>query len=70
MPVDAGAPGLLRRYRLARAEDILTLEWLTHGLQRLFAAPGPIAREVRNHGLGLVARLPILRGLLARRAIA
>ena len=67
---DCGAPALLRRYRQMRAEDILSLDLLTHGLQRLFAAPDPLSRALRNSGLNLLEHLPMVKGVLARRALA
>jgi ubiquinone biosynthesis UbiH/UbiF/VisC/COQ6 family hydroxylase len=69
-PADPGSPRLMRQYRQARAEDILSLDLLTHGLQRLFAAGDPFSRALRNHGLNLVEHLPVVKGLLARRALA
>ncbi len=69
-PAHPGSPRLMRQYRQARAEDILSLDLLTHGLQRLFAARDPVSRALRNHGLNLVEHLPVVKGLLARRALA
>jgi 2-polyprenyl-6-methoxyphenol hydroxylase-like FAD-dependent oxidoreductase len=60
---------LLRRYQRARAEDILLMRWTTDALVRLFgASAGPLA-WLRNTGLNFTAASPVLKGLLARRAL-
>jgi 2-octaprenylphenol hydroxylase len=66
---DPGEIRLLRRYERARAEDILAFSWATDGLQRLFAAPGGVAAELRNAGLNLTNALPVVKNLLVRRAL-
>lgn len=66
---DCGDGRLLRRYERSRREDILAMRSVTHGLDRLFAAPGAAPRWLRNTGLDLVGRLPGLKGLLARHAL-
>ena len=67
---DPGARLLLRRYERARAEDILAMRWTTDGLARLFGSRMPGAQAVRNLGMGLVDRLPMLKNLLVSHAIA
>ena len=42
---------VLRRYARARQGDVLAMGCVTDGLQRLFSAPGPLARQLRNSGL-------------------
>ena len=66
---DPGDIRLLRRYERARAEDILALDWVTDGLQQLFAAPGGVAAKLRNAGLNLTNALPVVKNLLIRRAL-
>lgn len=61
---------LLRRYERARAEDIATMRAVTDGLQKLFRADTVWVARLRNMGLTMVARLPPLRNLLIRHAIA
>lgn len=66
---DPGEFGLLRRFERARARDVLAMDATVHGLYRLFgAAAGPAAR-LRNAGLNLADRLPVLKNLLIRQAI-
>ena len=66
---DPGELGLLRRYERARARDVLAMDATVHGLYRLFgAAAGPAAR-LRNAGLNLADRLPVLKNLLIRQAM-
>jgi 2-polyprenyl-6-methoxyphenol hydroxylase-like FAD-dependent oxidoreductase len=42
---------------------------LTDGLLHLFASPSPLARELRNRGLGLVNQLRPLKRVLVRQAM-
>jgi 2-polyprenyl-6-methoxyphenol hydroxylase-like FAD-dependent oxidoreductase len=66
---DPGDPGLLRRYERARAGEVLAMDATVHGLYRLFgAAAAPVAR-LRNAGLNLADRLPVLKNLLIRQAM-
>jgi len=66
---DPGDLRLLRRYERVRAADILTMDTTVHGLYRLFASGAqPIAR-LRNAGLNLADRLPVLKNLLIRQAM-
>jgi 2-polyprenylphenol 6-hydroxylase len=59
----------LRRFERQRASDILAMRVVTQGLQRLFAAPWAAVVQARNAGLTLTDRLPVLKNLLARRAM-
>ena len=59
---DAGDARLLRRYERARAEAVLAMDTMVHSLHEL-----PF---LRNTGLNLAERLPVLKNLLARRAMA
>ena len=67
---DPGAHLLLRRYERARAEDILAMQWATDGLARLFGSRVPGAKRIRNWGLNLVNRLPMVKNVLVSHAIA
>src|SRR3989475_3833276 len=67
---DPGDRVLLRRFERARAEDILALRWVTDGLFRMFEANYRIAARIRNSGLNLVNSNPVIKTLLARRAVA
>jgi 2-polyprenylphenol 6-hydroxylase len=66
---DLGEPRLLRRYERNRAEPILAMEVMVEGLFRLFGATGPSVSRLRNAGLNLTNRLPVLKNLLMRHAM-
>jgi ubiquinone biosynthesis UbiH/UbiF/VisC/COQ6 family hydroxylase len=66
---DAGDVRLLRRYERRRSEAILAMRTTVHGLYRLFDAPGTAAGRLRNAGLNLADRLPVLKNLLMRHAM-
>ena len=66
---DPGDRLLLRRFERARAEDILAMRVVTDGLYRLFNADTPAIAWIRNLGLNLTDSLPVIKTLLARRAI-
>ena len=59
---------LLRRFERARKPDMLAMRCLTDGLQRLFAADQPLARQARNWGLRLTDRLTPVKKRLIRQA--
>lgn len=61
---------LLRRYERARAEDIAAMRAVTDGLQKLFAIDAVWVARLRNFGLGVVGRMPPLKNLLIRHAVA
>lgn len=67
---DPGDMRLLRRYERARAGEVLAMDAVVHGLQRLFGAHGALLAAVRNAGLNLTDRLPVVKNALARRAMA
>ncbi len=67
---DCGELALLRRYARARAEPILAMQRVTDGLQSLFAARGRLIPEIRNAGLNLTDRMPVLKNLLVRQALS
>jgi ubiquinone biosynthesis UbiH/UbiF/VisC/COQ6 family hydroxylase len=66
---DPGDLRLLRRYERARAEDILAMRTTVHGLFRLFDARGSGVAWLRNAGLNLANRLPVIKNLLMRQAM-
>src|SRR5690625_944404 len=63
-----GALSVLARYRRARAEPIFLMRWVTHGLHQLFGLPGVPAMALRNLGLSMVNRLPLIKRLLIQEA--
>jgi 2-polyprenylphenol 6-hydroxylase len=67
---DPGDLALLRRYERARAADVLAMDMMVHGLYRTFAAGGRSFAAARNAGLNLTDRLPVIKNLLMRRAMA
>jgi ubiquinone biosynthesis UbiH/UbiF/VisC/COQ6 family hydroxylase len=67
---DCGDYGLLRRYERARREDIMALELTTHGLKKLFESRAVSMAALRNFGLSLVDRQPLVKNALIRRAVA
>jgi len=66
---DPGDLRLLRRYERARAEAILAMGATVHGLYRLFDARGRGLARLRNAGLNLADRLPVIKNLLMRHAM-
>lgn len=66
---DCGARPHLRRYERARAEPILAMRAVTHGLVRLFGLPGELPSRLRNAGLNFTDRLPVLKAFLVRYAV-
>jgi len=60
---------VLRRYARERREDVTAMQFVTDGLDRLFASGGTGARVFRNLGLRLVETQPWAKGALARRAM-
>jgi ubiquinone biosynthesis UbiH/UbiF/VisC/COQ6 family hydroxylase len=66
---DPGDVRLLRRYERSRAEDILAMRTAVHGLFRLFDARGAGVARLRNAGLNLADRVPVIKNLLMRHAM-
>jgi 2-polyprenylphenol 6-hydroxylase len=66
---DLGELRLLRRYERNRAEPILAMDVMVEALFRLFGAAGPTTSRLRNAGLNLTNRLPVLKNLLMRQAM-
>jgi 2-octaprenylphenol hydroxylase len=67
---DPGDFSLLRRFERSRAEDILAMRLVTDGLQRLFRARQPWVARLRNLGLNLTDAAPVIKAMLARRAMS
>ncbi|CAE6804183.1 UbiH/UbiF family hydroxylase [Paraburkholderia haematera] len=66
---DLGDMVLLRRYERARREDIRALMIATDGLQKLFSAPGPFAKVLRNTGMAFVGAQPFIKRWLVSAAL-
>ena len=60
---------LLRRYERARQADVLAMGWVTDGLQRLFAEPGPVWQNLRNWGMRGFDRSGPLKHWMAQQAV-
>jgi len=67
--VDCGDERWLRRFERARREEVVALQSLTDGLQKLFARPDLPTSVLRNAGLNLTNRLAVIRDALVRYAI-
>lgn len=67
---DIGSPRILRRYERARAEPILAMDAVVNGLYGLFRSPDLGVARLRNCGLNLTERLPVVKNLLMRRAMS
>ena len=66
---DPGELGLLRRYERSRAEPILAMDTMVDSLFKLFGAEGKLAARLRNAGLNLTDRLPVVKNMLMRQAM-
>jgi ubiquinone biosynthesis UbiH/UbiF/VisC/COQ6 family hydroxylase len=66
---DPGDLGLLRRYERARAEPILAMDTMVDSLFRLFGADSAVLSRLRNGGLNLTDRLPVIKNMLMRQAM-
>ena len=66
---DPGDLRLLRRYARARAEGVLSMDAAVHGLYCLFSAQGRAVSVLRNAGLNLTDRVPVLKNILMRQAM-
>lgn len=64
-----GDPILLRRHVRERAGATRAMGWVTDGLLHLFANPQPLARELRNRGMGLLNQLAPIKRFLTQRAL-
>jgi ubiquinone biosynthesis UbiH/UbiF/VisC/COQ6 family hydroxylase len=64
-----GDERVLARYARARKEDVLLMQLATDGLQRLFGANLEPVRVVRNLGLNLLDKLPLVKRRLIAHAM-
>ena len=67
--VDCGDERWLRRYERARLEEVVALQSATHGLQRLFQPQNTLLSMLRNSGLNLTNKVPVVRDSLVRYAL-
>jgi 2-polyprenyl-6-methoxyphenol hydroxylase-like FAD-dependent oxidoreductase len=65
----AGDERLLARYARQRAWPVAAMSGVTDALQVLFAHSSPIAKELRNRGLGLVDSMSAVKRWLASEAL-
>ncbi|MFV5213591.1 UbiH/UbiF family hydroxylase [Azonexus caeni] len=66
---DIGDLRFLQGYQRARREEITLMQTTTDALRRLFAAPSPLLRPLRNLGLNFTNRLPVAKSVLVRYAL-
>jgi ubiquinone biosynthesis UbiH/UbiF/VisC/COQ6 family hydroxylase len=64
-----GDERVLARYARARKEDVLLMQLATDGLERLFGANLEPVRVVRNFGLNLLDKLPVIKRRLIAHAM-
>src|SRR5207237_2370737 len=67
---DPGDERLLRRYERQRAEPILAMDAVVSGLFALYGAKSGWLGRLRNAGLNLTDRLPVLKNILMRQAMS
>ncbi len=68
-PTQCGDYLVLRRYERARRENVLLMQGVTHGLQKLFNNTNPVLRLMRNTGLGLTDQWVWLKNRLIQHAM-
>ena len=66
---DIGELSILRAYARERAEEPFLMQNLTHGLNRLFVPCNPFLSALRNLGMNLTGRLPVVTNALTRYAV-
>lgn len=66
---DIGDLRFLQAYQRARREEVQLMQTSTDVLRRLFAADAPGLRPLRNLGMGLTQRLPLVKNFLVRYAL-
>jgi 2-polyprenyl-6-methoxyphenol hydroxylase-like FAD-dependent oxidoreductase len=64
-----GDERILARYARARKEDVLLMQLATDGLERLFGANLEPVRVIRNLGLNLLDKLPLVKRRLIAHAM-
>lgn len=65
---DPGTVPVLRRYARQRAEEPALMQAITHGLNKLFSARARSLKHIRNAGMQLSDRLPVIKDVLIRYA--
>lgn len=71
--VDCGSLPLLRTHERARKEEVLALQAVTDSLHRLFSEPADPASPwfaLRNFGMNVTNRMPVVKDMLVRYALA
>lgn len=68
--VDCGDMTLLRRYERTRIGDVVALQGVTDGLQRLFGTSLAPVSLLRNAGMNLTNHFPVVKDTLVRYALA
>ncbi|MBI5900642.1 MAG: UbiH/UbiF family hydroxylase [Rhodocyclales bacterium] len=68
--IDCGDFSLLRRYERARKEAVVTLQTMTDTLHDLFGPSADSLKRLRNFGLNLTNRVPVVKDLLVRYALS
>jgi 2-polyprenyl-6-methoxyphenol hydroxylase-like FAD-dependent oxidoreductase len=68
--MDCGDLSLLRRYERARKEEVVALQGVTDTLHKLFTPTAAPLAVLRNLGLNLTNRLPVIKDALIRYALA
>jgi 2-polyprenylphenol 6-hydroxylase len=66
---DIGLERELRPFERARAEEVLALQTVTHALNLLFRPRTDVVALLRNVGMNLTNRLPVVRNMLVRYAL-
>ncbi len=66
---DFGDLRLLSQYARARREEILLMQMTTDGLERLFASDFEPLRFMRNMGLNLINKMPVIKRRLMSHAL-
>ncbi len=66
--LDVGSASVLERYQRWRRFDTMAMGVATDGLNRLFSNRSDVLRLVRDVGLGIVDRLPMLKDMFIREA--
>ena len=66
--LDVGGADVLDRYQRWRRFDTMAMGFATDGINRLFSNQSDVLRLVRDVGLGLVERAPVLKNFFIREA--
>ncbi len=69
MENDCGSTFLLRRYERSRKEEVLSMEYVTGGLQALFGSRIPGVSMLRNAGLKMTDKFTPLKRFLVKQAL-